>query len=875
MRRITPFIIAFSILASLRVEAQNNTYALVIGISKYKEITPLQFADRDALAFAECLKIQKVPESNIKVFINEEANRLNILDGLFNLTAKVKAKDRLYFYFGGHGDLEAQISYHNSLLLLYDCFKKNYFQGSEFISLSELKTWLGDLAKKQVEVVFIADACHSGGLIGGKEGVSKTQTALNDDWAGITKILSCKSTEFSLEGKQWGGGRGLFSYHLVNGLTGRADANKDKKISVGELDNYLKINVSQQANPNVQTPVVVGNSTLLLTASNTAGLKKLAEMEQKNFALMTEVNTRTNEDKLLKTLATLDTSIVETYKKFSKALKEKRVTRNDDSTDNAVIHYRKLESYKVPDDLMQLAKRNLGAALLDLELSIMKGVREKGNSSIPRTNKNKIAIQNLENVQALFGPEHYIYKFLQARITVLEGFIPFDVEGYITEAGLNTAIKRERPKEKERLLASLKLEPNMISTYVLLAATYRALGQQDSAIFYQEKVVQLLPNEPNAFYSLGQSYASMSFSIGEKKRAPHPKAIEYLDKTIALDSTFTLAYSDMGNLYMGSRSLELQLSDDTSYHNYKAAIPYFERLSNLYKLTDSELAEIASKTRTSPVWFMGSSTKEDKVFIKLYDYLTQCWNLHLCYKKIDDKAQSAAYWSKIQQLIETMNTTYAYMRGCKLMYELYDLERDPYYLNTSLKWNQLALQSASEKLKTAKEGDLNYLHMQYWEMLKAMGVTHRILTNYSEAEKYYRQAIDYPLPKVLRILTRFALKYPLAKRFLTDITGVSTIRMMESDETDVWYEYGIDPYLEMFHLKMDENKPIEAKGWYEKMVQETAKLDYIDGNGLTNFEDSVFFRKLLNRIYKDRNLDLEELYRFTEKYFPPKPAEKK
>jgi hypothetical protein len=40
---------------------------------------------------------------------------------------------------------------------------------------------------------------------------------------------------------------GLFSYYLMKGMRGDADANKDKQITVGELGNYVKENVSDMA----------------------------------------------------------------------------------------------------------------------------------------------------------------------------------------------------------------------------------------------------------------------------------------------------------------------------------------------------------------------------------------------------------------------------------------------------------------------------------------------------------------------------------------------------------------------------------------------------------------------------------------------------
>ncbi len=365
------------IFIAISTQAQTQ-YALLIGISQYKEVTPLQFADRDATAFAEFLKTQQVPEDNIKLFLNQDATRFNIVDELYNLSQKLKKGDKFFFYFGGHGDLEARIGYENSLLLLYNSFKKSYFQGNEYLQLSELKTWFGALTQKGVEVVFIADACHSGGLIGGKEGNTKTQKALQESWEGITKILSSKADEYSLEGKQWGGGRGIFSYHLVNGLTGRADANKDQKVSLIELSNYLTTNVVREANPNIQTPVILGNNKQFLSKVSKEGLAKLADYEKRNFPIITEVNLKGGEERDNLLISKLDTTLVYTYKQFSKALKQKKLNIFDDSTDYALLHYKKLVARKIPDNLVQLMKRSLGEGLMERELMIMKNTREKG-----------------------------------------------------------------------------------------------------------------------------------------------------------------------------------------------------------------------------------------------------------------------------------------------------------------------------------------------------------------------------------------------------------------------------------------------------------------------------------------------------------------
>ena len=54
---------------------------------------------------------------------------------------------------------------------------------------------------------------------------------------------------------------GIFSYYLMKGLEGKADINKDGKIKVKELDEYLQNSVSRSALSmnKKQTPQVVGN----------------------------------------------------------------------------------------------------------------------------------------------------------------------------------------------------------------------------------------------------------------------------------------------------------------------------------------------------------------------------------------------------------------------------------------------------------------------------------------------------------------------------------------------------------------------------------------------------------------------------------------
>ena len=59
---------------------------------------------------------------------------------------------------------------------------------------------------------------------------------------------------------------GIFSYYLMKGLEGKADKNKDRKITNGELRDYLVQNVSRKALElgRSQEPSLAGNANKVL-----------------------------------------------------------------------------------------------------------------------------------------------------------------------------------------------------------------------------------------------------------------------------------------------------------------------------------------------------------------------------------------------------------------------------------------------------------------------------------------------------------------------------------------------------------------------------------------------------------------------------------
>jgi hypothetical protein len=217
-----------------------KTAALIIGISDYLEIEPLQFADKDAEIFAQFLLSSSdinVEENDLKILTNEEATIGNIIQSLEWLKSTLKEGDRFIFYFAGHGDVETLTDANNGYLLLNNTPKNVYMAGG--LPINVLKDYFTTLGNKGVQIIAIIDACKSGTLAGGEAGTEATLNYLQKQWNEEIKILSSQPGQVSLESEKWGGGRGLFSYMLLEGLTGKADLDQNGEISVYEIEAFI------------------------------------------------------------------------------------------------------------------------------------------------------------------------------------------------------------------------------------------------------------------------------------------------------------------------------------------------------------------------------------------------------------------------------------------------------------------------------------------------------------------------------------------------------------------------------------------------------------------------------------------------------------
>lgn len=238
-------------------------WAVVVGISKYqdKEIN-LEFADKDAQAFYGFLRSPSggaVPDDRIELLTNRNATRAEIIRAINQKLRLAFDDDEVVLYFACHG-IPDEVS--NELYFMsYDADRDNI--AGTGVSQTDIQKAIGSARAKKV--LLITDACHSGGL-----GLAPA-IAQRGDYASMTNrlllqlseardgvgILSASSTsEYSNEGKRWEG-HGVFTYYLLNGLSGAADKNNDGTVTLREIYEYVYDKVAHDTETK-QHPVLQG-----------------------------------------------------------------------------------------------------------------------------------------------------------------------------------------------------------------------------------------------------------------------------------------------------------------------------------------------------------------------------------------------------------------------------------------------------------------------------------------------------------------------------------------------------------------------------------------------------------------------------------------
>jgi tetratricopeptide (TPR) repeat protein len=229
-----------------------RSYALVVGISHYANLpasAQLRYPGRDAEEMYTTLispEGGQFPPENVHRLIDAEATKANLKRELEQwLPSVTKPNDRVLIYFAGHGFVSGGKGY----IAPYDIDLHNV--ANTAYSMDELGEVIGSQIKGKWKVL-LTDACHSGAITPEADRAELNKTLL-DLKTSLFSLTASRDRESSYESPEFGGGHGIFTYYVVQGMNGAADTNGDGVVSADELAEYVHTNV-RQATKGAQNP---------------------------------------------------------------------------------------------------------------------------------------------------------------------------------------------------------------------------------------------------------------------------------------------------------------------------------------------------------------------------------------------------------------------------------------------------------------------------------------------------------------------------------------------------------------------------------------------------------------------------------------------
>lgn len=221
-----------------------HTYALSIGINRYRHLRRLSCAAHDAQDLAEVVSHSAGP-AQVRLLLDGEATKPAILSGLTWLADSTGPEDTAIVFFSGHG---GRAGGHEDAAACF-CPAEALSHGLVGMCLTGGELTAALRAVRSERLVVLIDACYSGGF-----GEPRSRST------GLTTGLTAKDVSSLIEGRgrvvmaasrpdelAWeleGMRNGLFTHYLLRGLQGEV-AQADGTVWVSELFGYVSRSVRQ------------------------------------------------------------------------------------------------------------------------------------------------------------------------------------------------------------------------------------------------------------------------------------------------------------------------------------------------------------------------------------------------------------------------------------------------------------------------------------------------------------------------------------------------------------------------------------------------------------------------------------------------------
>lgn len=758
-------------------DTSSKTYAIVIGISNYKFIQPLDFADKDAGLFRDFLKSPgggKLKTEDIFCLLNEEAKAANFwIKGMNWLRSKnLKKNDRLFIYMAGHGDAINQDEY---FFLTYDCNpagdKNNYIITGN-IQLYNLKSRIADLVRHGVEVVLVMDACRSNELPGGTEGQQVLNSAISEKNAGEMVMLATGAGQESLEDAGIGTGHGLFTYYLVDGLSGLADTkgDADQKITFKELQTYVGNNVpiiAQEKYKRKQDPyfccaefeqknIAIVDSSFLRKWTAVKAMKDISGSEMD--AVTRGIKLRGNNSDLT------DTSFLVTYHLFNKAVREMKLVGGNSS---AEFYLSQLSSVDSANILTREAKATLAAELINYaQTKINLYLQGKDAAAVQQMRSQLDDEENSDEINMTLDRMEKIAKqdFTLTGVMLEKALRLLDIQDSMITKALAAKVfffkahgffdKGNKTMDYIQALKFAHLantfDRNAAYTLNTIASLYIQKHQFDSAVFYATKAIFEAPKWRYPY--LNNAYAYYKLGIKDS-------ALKYYSQAVRVDSSNADAFVDLGRFYQHLRRTDsaqvlyqraLQLEPDNIYANNNMGWLLKEK-----KQFSKALVYFKKSVKTDPMFFSAYNGMS-KVFSALKQYDSARFYYEKAMQQYPDKMLTTNYLGNFFKESKLYDSALHYYRQA-IDYDVYD---NTPYINIAKTYTTLKQYDSAVYYYTqaANIGGANAF------AYNQLGLYYKSREQYDSAIAFFRKA-EAIRPDWSTVLNNLALAYYEQKQY--------------------------------------------------------------------------------------------------------------
>lgn len=213
-------------------------YAVSIGISRYRKLRPLACAAHDAHDLVEVLQSGASP-AQIRLLLNEEATKQNILGELKWLAQNAPANSTAVVFFSGHGGRPDNATRAQACFCPFDASLRGMERTC--ITSAELTAALRTIRSERL--VVLLDTCYSGGLgeprkHGGVVHTGLTSRDVDALIEGQGRVIMAASRPDESAWELSGMRNGLFTNYLLRGLRGES-ARPDGTVWASEVFGYI------------------------------------------------------------------------------------------------------------------------------------------------------------------------------------------------------------------------------------------------------------------------------------------------------------------------------------------------------------------------------------------------------------------------------------------------------------------------------------------------------------------------------------------------------------------------------------------------------------------------------------------------------------